>query len=345
MPGSIAAEALGMLWAVLQDFRQWGAVRTVTALDPRFEQRIPGLSRETLPADEVICARAGDHEEVYLSLLKRCDAVLVIAPETDGILSRLAEQAETEGIPLLGCSAAAVATAGNKAVCSRLFDLANLPAPIARTATFSTAAAVAAQIGCPLVIKPIDGVGCEGVCRMNCLSDLPEILALIRQSTAQEQILLQSLVSGTHASVSLLVAENGCLPLSLNLQLIEAGAPFRYLGSRVPFQHSLNDQAIALASSAVGLIPGLKGYVGVDLVLAEDHVELIEINPRVTTSYIGLRQVATVNLARAIWDACMKGELPNCFPLNGTVLIRKDDPGSWGFRVKPIHERSVFRSK
>ena len=345
MPVSIAAEALGMLWAVLQDFRQWGAVRTITALDTRFEQRIPGLCRETLPANEVIRARAGDHEEVYLSLLKRCDAVLVIAPETDGILSRLAEQAETEGIPLLGCSAAAVATAGNKAVCSRLFDLANLPAPKARTATFSTAVHVAAQIGCPLVIKPIDGVGCEGVCRLNSLSDLPEILALIRQSTAQEQMLLQSLVNGTHASVSLLVAEDGCLPLSLNLQMIEAGAPFQYLGSRVPFQHPLSDKAIALASSAVGLIPGLKGYVGVDLVLAEDHVELIEINPRVTTSYIGLRQVATMNLAQAIWDACMKGVLPDFFPLNGEVVIRKDDPGSWGFRVKPIHESSVLQSK
>ena len=335
MPVSIAAEALGMLWAVLQDFRQWGAVRTITALDTRFEQRIPGLCRETLPANEVIRARAGDHEEVYLSLLKRCDAVLVIAPETDGILSRLVEQAETEGIPLLGCSAAAVATAGNKAVCSRLFDLANLPAPKARTATFSTAVHVAAQIGCPLVIKPIDGVGCEGVCLLNSLSDLPEILALIRQSTAQEQMLLQSLVNGTHASVSLLIAEGGCRPLSLNLQLIEAGTPFRYL----------SDKAIALASSAIGLIPGLKGYVGVDLVLAEDHVELIEINPRVTTSYIGLRQVATMNLAQAIWDACMKGVQPDFFPLNGEVVIRKDDPGSWGFRVKPIHESSVLQSK
>jgi predicted ATP-grasp superfamily ATP-dependent carboligase len=332
MPGGLAAEALGMLWAVLQDFRQWGAVRTITALDPRFEQRVPGLCRETLPADEVIRAGAGDHEEVYLSLLKRCDAVLVIAPETDGILSRLAEQAETEGIPLLGSSAAAVATAGNKAVCSRLFDLANLPAPKARTATFSTAAHVAAQMGCPLIIKPIDGVGCDGVCQLNSLSDLPEILALIRPSTTQEQLLLQSLVSGTHASVSLLVAEGGCLPLSLNLQLIEAGAPFQYLGSRVPFQHPLSDQALELASSAVDLIPGLKGYVGVDLVLAEDHAELIEINPRITTSYIGLRQVTAMNLAQAIWDACMNGVLPDCFPLKGEVIIRKDDPGSWGFR-------------
>ena len=65
--------------------------------------------------------------------------------------------------------------------------------------------------------------------------------------------------------------------------------------------------------------------------LAEDHAELIEINPRITTSYIGLRQVAAMNLAQAMWDACMNGVLPDCFPLDGEVVIRKDDPGSWGF--------------
>jgi tyramine---L-glutamate ligase len=334
LPGGLAAEALGMLWAVLRDFRNWGTVRTITALDPRFERRIPGLSRETLPADEVVPAGADKHEDVYLSLLKRCDAVLLIAPETDGILSRLAEQAETEGIPLLGCSASATAVAGNKAVCSRLFDLAKIPAPETRTAGFLTAGHIAGQMRCPLVIKPLDGVGCEGVCLINSLSDLPEVLAFVRQSTTQEEILLQSLAYGVHASISLLVTEGGCMPLSLNRQLIEAGVPFQYLGSQVPFKHAMSDHAMELAGLAVGLIPGLKGYVGIDVVLAENHVELIEINPRITTSYIGLRQVSQMNLAQAIWDACINDELPDHFPLNGEVVIRKDDPGSWGMRIK-----------
>ena len=330
LPAGLAAEALGMLWAVLRDFRDWGKVRTIALLDPRFEQRVPGLDRGTLPADEVIPARPGDHESVYLSLLKRCDAVLLIAPETDGILSSLAEQAETEGIPLLGCSAQAAATAGNKAICSRLFDLAKVPVPETRSASFLTAAHVAGQMRCPLVIKPIDGVGCEGVCRINSLSELPEALALVRRSTTQELILLQTLAQGSHASVSLLVAGDGCMPLSLNLQLIEAGAPYRYLGSRVPFRHPMADRAMELAASAVGLIPGVKGYVGVDLVLAEDHVALIEINPRITTSYIGLRRVAQLNIAGAIWNACMQDTLPTHFPLDGETVIWKDDPGSWG---------------
>lgn len=329
LPGGLATEALGMLWAVLQDFHRWGAVRTITALDSRFEQKIPGLPQKTLPADEVVRALIGEHEEVYLSLLKRCDAVLVIAPETDGILSRLTEQAETEGVPLLGSSASAAATAGNKAICSRLFDLANLPTPNTRTASFFTAPQVARQMGCPLVIKPLDGMGSEGVYQLDDLSDMPEILRLVRQATSQEQILLQSLASGIPASVSLLAAEGRCLPLSLNLQLIEAGSPFKYLGSQVPFHHPSGDRAMELACAAVGLIPGLNGYVGVDMVLADDLIQLIEINPRLTTSYIGLRQVAQANLAQAIWEACRNGILPAWIPLEGQVVIRKDDPGSW----------------
>jgi predicted ATP-grasp superfamily ATP-dependent carboligase len=281
----------------------------------------------------VVRALPGEHEEVYLSLLKRCDAALVIGPETDGILSRLTERAEMGGIPLLGSSSSAAATAGNKAACSRLFDLADLPAPETRTATFSTAPRVAAQMGLPLVIKPIDGAGSDGVCPVSQLSDLPEILALVRRSTSHEQILLQSRAVGIPASVSLLMAEGRCLPMSLNLQIIESDSPFKYLGSQVPLDHPASRRAMELACSAAGLIPGLRGYVGIDMVLSDDLVQLIEINPRLTTSYIGLRRVARVNLAQAIWDACQRRILPDRIPLEGKVVIKMDDPRSWNLRL------------
>lgn len=325
----LAAEAVGMLWAVLRDFKAWGGVRTITALDNRFEQAIPGLNRNTLPADEVVPVTGSEHESVYLSLLKRCDSVLLIAPETDGVLSMLAEQAEAEGVRLLGCSSSAISAAGNKAVCSRLFELGKICTPETRTANFLTAERIAGQMRFPLVIKPLDGIGSEGVCRVETLSDLPAVLDIVRQATVQEQILLQTFAEGIHASVSLLIADSGCMPLSLNLQLMETGAPFQYLGSRVPFNHPMRDQAMKLTVKAVQLVPGMKGYVGVDLVLADDRVDLIEINPRITTSYIGLRRVARTNLAHAMWNACVQDVLPGIFPLEGEVVIRKDDPGSW----------------
>jgi tyramine---L-glutamate ligase len=330
LPKGLAAEALGILWALLADFRNWGAVHTITPLDPRFNECVPELNCKTLPADEVVDALPENHEAIYHSLLKRCDAVLIVAPETNGILAKLTAQAELAGKIILGSSASAVATAGDKAACGMLFLRAKLPTPKTRMSDFASADRIAKQIGFPLVVKPIDGMGSEGVFRLNRISELPAILDLIRKVTDHDRILLQTYVEGIHASVSLMVSHGHCLPLSLNRQLMEIGSKFHYLGSQTPCNYSARDDALALASSAVRLIPGLRGYVGVDLVLTAGASWLIEINPRLTTSYIGLRQVAQANLAKTIWDACRDGVLPDSIPLAGQVVIQKDDPAFWG---------------
>jgi hypothetical protein len=65
---------------------------------------------------------------------------------------------------------------------------------------------------------------------------------------------------------------------------------------------------VRLARAAVETLPEPTGYLGIDLVLgpdpggAEDMV--IEVNPRLTTSYVGLRVAAAdgVNLAAAMLD-------------------------------------------
>jgi predicted ATP-grasp superfamily ATP-dependent carboligase len=331
LPDSLASEALGMLWALLTDFGCLG-MRTITALDPRFERRIPGLNRKTLPASEVVSALPGDHQSVYLSLLKRCDAALITAPETNGILSELTSQAETAGKILLSSSASAVALAGDKEACSRIFRRAKLPNPKTRVSTFAAATQVAGQMTFPLIVKPVDGVGSEGVYMARHSNDLSAVLQTVRRATSHERILLQSFVNGIPASVSLLIARGNALPLSLNHQLMDAVSPFQYRGSRVPFHHRAGGYALELACEAVGAIPGLSGYVGVDLILKNEGAQLIEINPRLTTSYIGLRQVSQINLAQAIWDACEKGILPDPITLVGQVVIKKDDPDTWNLK-------------
>ena len=51
----------------------------------------------------------------------------------------------------------------------------------------------------------------------------------------------------------------------------------------------------------------MRGWIGIDMVLgsaengASDFV--IEINPRLTTSYIGLRRICKQNLAQVMWQA------------------------------------------
>lgn len=329
-----------MARAVLTDFHDWGAVRTVATLD----QRLTGLP---LPADEVFEVAPGEHAAAFAAQLARSDAALIIAPETDGILARLSAQALAAGVCLLGSLPPAVALAGDKWACHQRFRQAGLPTPRTVLTRFEDASQNAYTIGYPLVTKPVDGVGSEGVCLVEDESELPEALALLRRATRREEILLQSYVFGKHASVSLLVtAEGQILPLSLNGQEIVAGRPFVYRGGVVPLTHPARARAFAVAQAAVELLPGLQGYVGVDLVLAdekarradlEDHDRLrypsesterawlMEINPRLTTSYVGLHRVAQINLAQAIWRACCLGVLPEKVVLSGRVAFSKED--------------------
>ncbi|MEJ2109693.1 MAG: ATP-grasp domain-containing protein [Acidobacteriota bacterium] len=334
LPGGIADEALAMLWAVLTDFRRWGAVHTVTVLDDRFGDYIPGLNRKTLPADEVCCATPENQKEVFLSLLQRCDAALIIAPETDGILSRLSAEVESSEKTLLGSASSAVSLSGDKEVCGGVFEQANLSTPRTGITRVKHVEDVVKRHGLPLVLKPVDGVGSEGVCLIADPEDIPGAVLEIRRVTACDRVLFQRYVEGTHASVSLLAAQGRSMPLSLNRQLIHPGIPFRYSGSVVPLEHPKAVDAVQTARRAVEQIHGLRGYVGVDMVLTGDSVCLIEVNPRLTTSYIGLRQVLSSNPARLIYEACVYGMLPESIVLNGSVAVDCHDPATWGWEVE-----------
>jgi len=54
------------------------------------------------------------------------------------------------------------------------------------------------------------------------------------------------------------------------------------------------------------VLPGLQGYYGVDVLLDEqdlDKITLVEINPRLTTSYVELRHAISCNPAEIILNA------------------------------------------
>ena len=78
-----------MLGAVLADFKAWGRLRVVTTRDRRFD----GV---WLPADRVVELAADDHCAALPDLAAECAAVLLIAPESEGILARLTARLETK---------------------------------------------------------------------------------------------------------------------------------------------------------------------------------------------------------------------------------------------------------
>jgi predicted ATP-grasp superfamily ATP-dependent carboligase len=321
LPPGLVGEGSAILWALLSDFQAWGAASTITTLDARLWAR-----RADLPGGEIVPVAPADYEADFRSILAQCDAALIVAPETGGILARLSAMTVKAGVPLLGCSPKAVALAGDKAACDRLFRKAGLPTPPTRLVRTSSPAQAAAELGYPLVVKPPDGVGCEGLSLVSSKEQLQPAVELAHKTSQRKEILLQRFVIGNHVSVSLLASRKGVLPLSLNGQRIEPGRPFHYLGGTVPYSHPEAQQALELAQAAARLLPGLRGYFGVDLVLGPEGAYLIEINPRITTSYVGLRRVLQANLAELIWNACILDELPEHVELAGQVVFSKDDP-------------------
>ncbi|MGL6094788.1 MAG: ATP-grasp domain-containing protein, partial [Fimbriiglobus sp.] len=109
---------------------------------------------------------------------------------------------------------------------------------------------------------------------------------------------------GTAASVAFLIGPRETIPLVPTFQLLSDDGRFRYGGAELPIPPDLADRAVAVGRAAIADVPGLCGFVAVDLVLgpaADGSAEsAIEINPRVSMAYIGLRALYEGNLAAAM---------------------------------------------
>jgi predicted ATP-grasp superfamily ATP-dependent carboligase len=110
----------------------------------------------------------------------------------------------------------------------------------------------------------------------------------------------QPFVAGRALSVAVLVDadSNAYQPLLPCEQHLSQDGRFRYLGGVAPARDVPIEPLQRVAVAACKCVPGLRGYVGVDLVLPEASPDpvVVEINPRLTTSYLGYSALAEENL-------------------------------------------------
>ena len=148
----------------------------------------------------------------------------------------------------------------------------------------------------PAVLKPIDGAGSQDTYFVRTPTDKPPAYAWQRR--------LEQFVPGMAASAARLCGPAESIGLVPCKQRISDDGRLRYLGGELPLAAGFAERAEQLASRALAAMPPAIGFVGVDLVLgrepdgSEDFV--IEVNPRLTTSYVGLRTAARSNLAEAM---------------------------------------------
>ncbi|OFV68139.1 MAG: protein containing ATP-grasp fold, DUF201-type [Candidatus Syntrophoarchaeum caldarius] len=131
-------------------------------------------------------------------------------------------------------------------------------------------------------------------------------------------------IEGEHISASLIRSKNGfVLPLTINKQLVEiTDEKIRYKGGITPYFTPRADEIIDACRRA-GEILGCRGYFGVDLVLS-DKPYIVDVNPRPTTSIIGISRVIDKEIGGLILDA-YRNRLPESVNIISEEVIYKLD--------------------
>ena len=113
----------------------------------------------------------------------------------------------------------------------------------------------------------------------------------MKAESANQHFIVQEFIEGEMVSVSLLCAKEEARAISLNQQNVKICTPDEvssYEGGVVPFDHRLKQEAFKAAEKVAECFPGLRGYVGVDLILSKDKPFVVDVNPRLTTSFVGI---------------------------------------------------------
>jgi predicted ATP-grasp superfamily ATP-dependent carboligase len=224
------------------------------------------------------------------------DLVWLVAPETGGLLAQL-QRAVPPGRSL-GCSADAIALASSKQA-----TLAHL----ARHGVLTPLAFVQAPQTRRWVVKPDDGAGAVDTLVHARHDDA--LFDLAGRARAGASATLEPWVDGEALSLSLLCTAQAAEMLSINRQciVVDAQGRVQYEGVRIDAlqgtsavrQRDVRWRPLAaLATQVAHAIPGLRGFVGIDLVWhATRGPVVIEVNPRVTCAYAGLSAALGRNLA------------------------------------------------
>jgi predicted ATP-grasp superfamily ATP-dependent carboligase len=281
----LLAAGLAMRDAVVHDLLRAGDCAVSVAAGPH-THALPAAVRALrrplgMPAVDFVGAQARLHDRVW-----------VIAPETGGVLGRLHQAVGAQR--WLGCDAGAIAlTSSKRATVARAAEH-GLMTPLAFAGSPTTRR---------WIVKPDDGAGATATRVHNTIAAARADVQA-RQACG-DAATHEAWVFGEPLSLSLLCSSGRAELLSVNRQRLVVDAFGVLSFSDVHIDALPRDDARAgtlraWAQALADAIPGLGGYVGVDLVWhAQRGPVLIEINPRVTMSYVGLSAALGRNLAAA----------------------------------------------
>ncbi|MFO1095368.1 MAG: ATP-grasp domain-containing protein [Planctomycetaceae bacterium] len=345
LPASLAREGRAMLLALLVDVARLPGVTVCTTWDARMS----GFPLNA-PIDCAVAQSPRDESAAFRRLAAECDATYVIAPELDDLLTQRVQAVLDAGGRSLNASPASIAACSDKWETFRRLSAAGIPTvPTARFVPGEPA-----PFEFPIVLKPRFGAGSQDTFLIHNADQVHaaavRFTSNLRASSIQQsavsswqdpksakvEAIVQPYVPGRALSVAAVFRTDGTLRelWPVGEQRLSADGRFTYFGGRMPLSlHAVRSFEISNLKSEIlriaACFPGLRGYVGFDLILPQTNDRpplIVDINPRLTTSYLGYRALARTNLARPIlwpdqtWPPLEWGDNGVVFNADGAVV-------------------------
>lgn len=279
-----------MLGSLIRDLGRLAGLETRVLRDARLPK--PEWENENIGLYPV--ASAAGCAAAWEQACAAADAVWPIAPESGGILEGLCRDVVEGGKILLNSPPEAVRlTAGKRRTCEWLRSAGVEAVPSHRLAETPE------DCPWPRVVKPDDGVGCEKAFLWRAPGECNAGLA----DGETREWTVQPFVSGEAMSLSALFCRGEGRLLTVNRQHIRLeDSSFVLRGCRVGGEGDERGIHGELVGRIARALPGLWGYAGVDFIRGENGPVVLEVNPRLTTSWAGLADALGANPAALVLE-------------------------------------------
>ena len=325
LPLDRLAEGYAILRASIEQFAMLG-YKVSTLIDQRLMQHI----RISPIHDFISVATHEDFITGLQVLSEKADYSMTSAPESKGILKDLSSIMSNSKSQYLGSSPESIEIAADKLKTMEVAKKLDLYVPATFSPSYSDSfdkiLSEVDILGFPLIVKPIDGSGCQGLTKATNPDGLRFGLQSAHSVTNMERCIVQEYIEGTPISTSLVANNEDVYPISINhqnLRLDSKKYTGNYIGGEVPY--SIPKYHDEIIESSVKLVKelGLQGFVGVDLIVGDEGVFIIEVNPRITVPFVALKEIASKNLAQLLIDVKENGKNIPEIKLKGCATFSK----------------------
>jgi tyramine---L-glutamate ligase len=301
LPESLVKEGAMMRDALLRDITELDGYEVITMHDARLAP--PALVSESFPVKN-------QFEVAFKNRLENVDLVWLIAPETDGILLRLSEICYEAEVIFLGCEFDAMLIGTSKSLAFEALQTAKIHTiPViagedfVEDTDFTQALTIQPLNNAKWVAKPEDGAGCDGI---KIFDGLQKLMDWLKLDNKYLNYLVQPYQQGIAASFSMLCRDGKAWLLTCNQQHIVIDSDsFKLKGLTVNGMQAYWQRFDTIARRVAKMLPNAAGYLGVDVIVDTESgkIYVVEINPRLTTSYVGLCEAIGYNPAKIILDS------------------------------------------